>query len=52
MAISGMESAFASAMAVSKFRTPGPLVAKHTAGFSVERAIPSAIKPAACAWRT
>ena len=52
MATNGMESAFASARAVRRFITPGPLVAKQTAGFSVERAIPSARKPAACSWRT
>ena len=39
MAISGMLSSLASAMAVTRFVAPGPLVAMHTPGLPVLRAI-------------
>ena len=52
IAIIGIESQRASAMAVKRFIAPGPLVAMQTAGFPVVRAKPCAMKPAACSWRT
>ena len=52
MATRGMESLRASAMAVRRFMAPGPLVAIQTAGRPVVLAIPWAMKPAACSWRT
>ena len=47
MAISGMLSSLASAMAVTRFVAPGPLVAMHTPGLPVLRATPWAANAAA-----
>ena len=48
IAIIGIESQRASAIAVRRFIAPGPEVAIQTAGLPVVRAIPCAINPAAC----
>ena len=51
MAIRGMLSSLASAMAVTRFVAPGPLVAMQTPGLPVARAKPWAAKPPPCSWR-
>ncbi len=47
----GTESIWASAIAVTRFVAPGPLVAIATPTRPVERAYPSAACPAAASWR-
>ena len=51
MAISGMLSSLASAMAVTRFVAPGPLVAMQTPTLPVLRAMPWAANAPPCSWR-
>src|SRR5260370_40090723 len=51
MQTSGTESIFASAMPVTRFVAPGPLVAMATPTFPVTRANPSAANTAPCSCR-
>ena len=51
MAISGMLSSLASAMAVTRFVAPGPLVAMQTPTLPVLRAMPWAANPPPCSCR-
>ena len=51
MAIIGTLSSLASAMAVTRFVAPGPLVAMQTPTLPVLRAMPWAAKPPPCSWR-
>ncbi len=48
IATSGIESSFASAIAVIRFVAPGPDDAMQTPGRPVARAMPCAMKPAPC----
>ena len=48
----GTESIIASAMGVTRFVAPGPLVAMQTPTLPVATAYPSAAWPAPCSWRT
>ena len=47
----GIESSFASAIAVTRFVAPGPEVAIATPTLPVERARPCAAKAPPCSWR-
>ena len=51
MASMGMLSSLASAMVVTRFVAPGPLVATHTPIFPVLRAYPCAANPPPCSCR-
>ena len=51
IAISGMLSSFASAMAVTRLVAPGPLVAMTTPTLPVERAIPCEANAPPCSCR-
>lgn len=51
MATSGVLSIHASAMGVTRFVAPGPLVATHTPTRPLARAYPSAAWPAPCSCR-
>src|SRR5262245_38859072 len=51
MAMTGVESIFASARQVTKLVAPGPEVAMQTPTLPLERAYPSAANPPPCSWR-
>ena len=51
MATMGMLSSRASAIVVTRFVAPGPLVAMQTPTFPVDRAYPWAANPPPCSWR-